>query len=541
MHQSPRFSLRFLLVMFGLVVSVGFIGSTLFAQRTLDAVKVHGPAYQRIILGKDLIADILPPPAFLVESYLLVLQMVDETNPEKLRHLIERSQRLRRNGTDGYEDRHAMWLKVLDDGELKRTFLEGSYHPAMAFFELRDRDFIPAIQKGERERARILAHGELKTHYEAHYAAIIRVVEMANQLCADTEAATRTRIADDEWVMLWVGIGLLAVIIVFQMYLSWHVMANLAEPLRRLTGVAERAGQGDLRETVAQTNAHDDIGRMSNALGHAFGNMRTSLSTLSGNTTALGEVSQRLAEVSHRLTVKADESRSLAEAEASAAEKISLNVNAVAVGMEEMDASIKEISKHAAQSVQVVAGAVVRAREANRLVSHLGASSVEIGNMVKTITGITEQTNLLALNATIEAARAGDAGKGFAVVANEVKELARNTARATEDIVGRIATIRADTDGVTTIINNIASVIDQIHALQGSIAGAVEEQAATTNEVTRNVTEAARSSSDIAGRVVHLAESAKATSADADSVRASADQLTALAKAQEGFVARFQC
>ena len=140
----------------------------------------------------------------------------------------------------------------------------------------------------------------------------------------------------------------------------------------------------------------------------------------------------------------------------------------------------------------MTAEAVQAATAANTTISRLGESSVQIGQVIKVITSIAEQTNLLALNATIEAARAGEAGKGFAVVANEVKELAKETAKETEDISKKIAAIQGDTKGAVDTIGRVEAVIGRINDLSSSIAGAVEEQTATTNEIARNIAEAAR-------------------------------------------------
>jgi methyl-accepting chemotaxis protein len=214
---------------------------------------------------------------------------------------------------------------------------------------------------------------------------------------------------------------------------------------------------------------------------------------------------------SEQIAASAEETSAQAGVVAAAAEQVSRNVQTVATGSEEMGASIREIAHNAAEAARVAAGAVGVAQETNATVGKLGESSTEIGNVVKVITSIAEQTNLLALNATIEAARAGEAGKGFAVVANEVKELAQETARATEDISRRVAAIQSDTEGAVDAIGQISQVIGQINDFQTTIASAVEEQTATTNEMNRNVTEAATGSGEIAANVSGVAQAAQVT------------------------------
>jgi methyl-accepting chemotaxis protein len=172
-------------------------------------------------------------------------------------------------------------------------------------------------------------------------------------------------------------------------------------------------------------------------------------------------------------------------------------------------------------------------------VSKLGVSSQEIGNVVKVITSIAEQTNLLALNATIEAARAGEAGKGFAVVANEVKELAQETARATEDIARRVETIQADTSGAVEAIGQISAIITSINDYQLTIASAVEEQTATTNEMSRNVTEAATGSGEIASNIIGVASAAATTTQAVTQTLNAVDELARMAAELRTEVARF--
>jgi methyl-accepting chemotaxis protein len=204
-----------------------------------------------------------------------------------------------------------------------------------------------------------------------------------------------------------------------------------------------------------------------------------------------------------------------------------------------MSASIREIAANATEAAGVASHAVGTAENATQTVSKLGASSAEIGEVIKVITEIAEQTNLLALNATIEAARAGEAGKGFAVVANEVKELAKETASATDDIGQRIIAIQGDARAAVIAIEEISEVIAKISDIQNTIASAVEEQTATTNEITRHVTEAATGANEIAASITGVAQAAHDTSSGAASTQVSARDLAALADELNRSVMRF--
>jgi methyl-accepting chemotaxis protein len=205
-----------------------------------------------------------------------------------------------------------------------------------------------------------------------------------------------------------------------------------------------------------------------------------------------------------------------------------------------MGASIKEIAKNTAEATRVAASAVRTAETTNVTISKLGQSSTEIGQVIKVITSIAQQTNLLALNATIEAARAGEAGKGFAVVANEVKELAKETAKATEDISRKIEAIQGDTNGAVSAISQISQVIGQISDIQTTIASAIEEQSATTNEIGRTLAEAAKGSTDISKNIGGVAEAAHATTVGATETSKSAQSLEKMSNDLRTLISQFR-
>ncbi|OUW16746.1 MAG: hypothetical protein CBD18_06290 [Opitutales bacterium TMED158] len=256
--------------------------------------------------------------------------------------------------------------------------------------------------------------------------------------------------------------------------------------------------------------------------------LKMTLEAVSDNAESLSLSSEELSSVASQMSSNSEETSTQANVVASASEQVSNNVSTVATSAEEMSASVKEIAKNANEAAEVATSAVNVAEDTNKTVEKLGESSVEIGNVIKVITSIAQQTNLLALNATIEAARAGEAGKGFAVVANEVKELAKQTANATEEIGEKIAAIQTDTKGAVSAIGEIASVIGQINDISSSIASAVEEQAVTTNEIARNASEAAKGSGEISKNIVNVSEAAQSTSEGANNTLTSAKKLSDL-------------
>jgi methyl-accepting chemotaxis protein len=318
-----------------------------------------------------------------------------------------------------------------------------------------------------------------------------------------------------------------------------QLLEAIVNPIRDSAEVLDKLAAGDLTAEITK-EYKGEFNKLKGAINTVSIQVRQAMQQIGGSTTALVLAAEELNRVSHQMSASADQTAAQANVVSAASDQVSKNVQTVATGADEMGASIKEIAKNTADATKVAITAVKTAETTNQTIEKLGQSSAEIGQVIKVITSIAQQTNLLALNATIEAARAGEAGKGFAVVANEVKELAKETAKATEDISRKIEAIQADTTGAVSAIEQISNVIHQINDIQNTIASAVEEQSATTNEIGRNLAEAAKGAVDITKNITGVADAARSTTEGAVDTQKSAQSLERMAAELQELVSQFK-
>jgi methyl-accepting chemotaxis protein len=331
----------------------------------------------------------------------------------------------------------------------------------------------------------------------------------------------------------------LAIGLLLALALGFFVARKIVQSLSKVTYVCDGLADGDLTRTTGLAT-RDEPGRMGRSLDTAMTRLRETITTIEGSAASLAGASEQMTSTAAQIAGSAERTSAQAQAVSAAAEQVSRSVETVSAGSEEMGASIREISQNATEAARVATEAVAVTAATSATMNKLGDSSAEIGNVIKVITSIAGQTNLLALNATIEAARAGDAGKGFAVVASEVKDLAQETARATEDISRRVEAIQADTSGAVSAIEEISSVIARISDFQTTIASAVEEQTATTGEMNRSVSEASGGAGEIAQNITGVAEAARTTSQGVGETQQATAELARMSTELSGLVSRFR-
>ena len=468
--QLNKFSVKAKIFSLVGIFSFALIAYSAWSYNTLRVASVQGPYFEQISERKDLIADILPPPNYIIESYLMVLHLTDEVEAgvgtETIKSNIKRVVELQNE----FNDRHQYWIDYLPEGQLRQIKTVDCYAPAAAFYETFRKEFAPACVRGETERAKELARGVMRKQYETHRDAVDEAVKLATESASQVEEAAAAMVSYRSASSLVIATLLIAGMTA----LGWFTVKQTVTPLLISTNELKR------------------------------------LST------------QELLRVSSTLGQNAESTVDQAQMASGAAEQVSANAQSLSSAVAQFEESIREIANNASSAATVARDAVGAAERTNTTITSLGESSKEIGNVIKVINSIAEQTNLLALNATIEAARAGEAGKGFAVVANEVKELAKETSKATEDIIGRISAIQSDTVDAVDAIGQVSHIISNINETQNAIAGAVEEQTAMTSEISRNISEVAMGSSEIAKNISFVADAAQTTTGGSQETQATA-------------------
>jgi methyl-accepting chemotaxis protein len=539
-----RLSISRAMVLFALVTATG-LGAVVFTGiYALSELKVGGPLYNKIKLGNDLVADILPPPEYVIESYLEATLALN--NPAELAIHRDRLAQLKKE----YEERREFWSKSDLDPLIKTKLIEESHREVQRFWTAIEQVFLPALAKSDLAAA-AKSYSDITAAYLAHRSLIDGIVKKTNDDNAVIEAGATQRVGIFT-VMLWSISGMVFLVIGGGLV---GVGLGVIQPMTRMTGVMARLAGGRLDIEIPSLNRGDEVGAMASAVQvfrenalrvqameseqaqlklKAEEDRKAAMARVAdGFEQAIGKIVEAVSSASSEMELAAgsvartaETNHRLATAAASASDRSSASVQSAAAASEEMASSVTEIGRQVQQSEKITRAAVRQAEQTNAQISELSQSAGRIGEVVKLIAAVAEQTNLLALNATIEAARAGEAGRGFAVVASEVKALAAQTAKATEEIGTQITQMQSATQQSVSAIKEIGTTIGQISEISTVIAAAVEQQGAATQEIARNVQQAAQGAMEVGGNIADVSRGAADTGAAAEQVHGFARSLS---------------
>jgi methyl-accepting chemotaxis protein len=539
-----RLTISRAMVLFGLVTATGLAAVVATGVYALSDVKVGGPLYDKIKLGNDLVADILPPPEYVIEAYLEATLVLN--NPAELATRRDRLVQLKKE----YDERREFWSKSDLDPAIKAKLIVESHREVQRFWAAIEQVFLPALAKTDMASA-VKSYSEVTAAYLAHRTLIDEIVKKTNDDNTAFEAGAIQRV-NMFTVILWSISGVVFLIIGGGIF---GVGLGVIQPMTRMTGVMARLAGGGLDTQIPSLNRADEVGAMARAVQVFRENalrvqaMESEQSVLKlkveedrkvamgrvadGFEQTIGKIVEAVSSASSEivlaagsLTKTAETTHQLTTAAAAASDRSSANVQSAAAASEEMASSVTEIGRQVQQSEKITNAAVRQAEQTNARISELSQSAGRIGEVVKLIAAVAEQTNLLALNATIEAARAGEAGRGFAVVASEVKALAAQTAKATEEIGTQITQMQSATQQSVSAIKEIGATIGQIAEISTAIAAAVQEQGTATQEIARNVQQAAQGTIEVSDSIADVSRGAANTGAAAEQVHGFARSLS---------------
>ena len=495
-HSSIKQKLIGLLFLFSGALILQFTALYVaFSQVTINSER-----YDKIIYDKDIIADILPPPLFLIETHALVFEVTQTTNLTRKNAILEQLHILKSQFTE----RHEYWQNISIDKTIKDQLILKADVTALNYFSLLETSILPLILKNKYSDAQSLINEKLTPLFYIHKAEVEKLVTLSvdHQKIIENESKKSIQFA------FLFSVVISGCILLLCLYNGIKLLKQILAPLAQVQALSKSIEEGDLTQSIEIKN-HDELSEVAKSVNTSSSKIKVMITEISDSATNINMSSQEVMSSAHQINQGSEQVKDFAESVANQTQALSQNAakisqqvsevnhstSGVAAAIEEMSATIAEVSRRCITSAEISGVASLKTKQTKESVHALDMASKEISRVVEVINDIAEQTNLLALNAMIEAASAGDAGRGFAVVASEVKELAYQSARATDEIAEQIKTMQTNSSKTVIAIAEIASIAADVNEIANAIAVAMEEQTSTTQEIARNVNQVSNSTS----------------------------------------------
>lgn len=540
-------SIKFKLSVFAATSIISIIFIAFFSHITIEKIRIKGNLYDEIILSKDLIADILPPPEYIIEARLVIYQLLDNPSDEYKKQLIEKLSALKKD----YYDRQKYWTENLVDKKQRTLMLESARKPSDIFFDTIDKEFLPAYNNGEYAKAASLSSGILKTKYDEHRVAIDELVRLANEKATADEARANSFLSNASFVM-WAVVSIsLGITALFAILIAGDILKKLSKISLAVKDLEE--GDGDLTKRL-NIGGKDEISSLGSLIDSFVAKISTAVKEAKRSVDENASVAEELHSTSQLIGKRAQEQSLEVQESSKSGVELKQSVEAAKAEIKHSQKQISDANEKLIESKNSIIRMVNEIQESSRAETELAIKlesvsheTEQVRTVLSVISDIADQTNLLALNAAIEAARAGEHGRGFAVVADEVRKLAERTQKS---LVESNTTINVITQSIADLSDammkntqKISDLADKSNETQNTIAvvsDAMLDASAISIKTVDKVSEMAIALDDMIEKMTKVSDLSSSNARSVEEIAAVVEHLYALTEELNGQMTQFR-